>query len=84
MAGEETKGNIVALYKQVFNSPNGKLVFQDLCTRFGMFHSSYAAGDPHGTSFNEGQRSVMLYINESINFDLKAFRKNQENYISEF
>ena len=84
MSDVDKSGDLAALYKQVFNSPNGKLVFQDLCTRFGMFHSSYAAGDPHGTAFNEGQRSVMLYINESMNFDLKAFRENQENYISEF
>ena len=49
-------------YRQLFNTDEGKVVLRDLKLRNHVLSSSYVAGDPHDTSFREGQRSVVLTI----------------------
>ena len=49
-------------YRQLFNTDEGKVVLRDLKLRNHVLSSSFVAGDPHDTSFREGQRSVILTI----------------------
>ena len=49
-------------YRQLFNTDEGKIVLRDLKQRNHVLSSSFVAGDPHDTSFREGQRSVILTI----------------------
>jgi len=51
--------------KILFASPDGQKVFETLETEFSD-RSSYVAGDPHATSFKEGQRSVMLFLKDAL------------------
>jgi hypothetical protein len=51
----------LAAYKDVFTSPNGKLVLEDLRLNNGD-RQSYVKGDPYHTAFNEGRRAIYLDI----------------------
>ena len=44
----------------------GRAWMWELLTLCGVMRSSFIAGDPHATSFNEGQRNVGLRIMASI------------------
>ena len=56
-----------SLYKEVFGTNSGKLVLADMMKRFGVFRNSYRHDDPHGTSYCEGQRSVVLDLLRHMN-----------------
>jgi len=47
--------------KQLFLSPDGKKVFDLLVTEFAD-RVSHVPGDPYTSAFNEGQRSVVLFL----------------------
>ena len=49
-------------YRQLFNTDEGKIVLRDLKLRNHALTTTFVAGDPHDTSFREGQRSVILTI----------------------
>ena len=49
-------------YRQLFNTDEGKIVLRDLKLRNHALTTTFVAGDPHDTSFREGQRSVDLTI----------------------
>lgn len=63
---------LVQAYRAVFSTPAGKDVLADILTRGGMVASSFAAGDPHMTAFNEGKRRLALEIIERLNVDPNA------------
>ena len=48
-------------YRRTFNTEDGEQVLDDLKTRFG-FETTTFSGNPHETSFNEGQRATVLLI----------------------
>lgn len=48
-------------YYQLFSSPLGAEILEDLRRRF-YYRSSYAQGDPQHTVFREGQRDTVLFI----------------------
>lgn len=74
-----TQIDYVKLYKEVFSTPDGKLVLIDLCNRFHMMGSTRKINDAAGDmEFREGQRNVMLYILSQINYDLEKFFKQRE------
>jgi hypothetical protein len=79
---------LVTNYKNLFNCPNGQIVLYDLETRFGMFKTSFVAKDAYGTAFNEGQRSVMLFILDMMNKNMKQFneqvQEQKDFYSNEF
>ena len=79
---------LVTNYKALFTNPNGKIVLHDLMLRFGMFKTSFVAKDSYGTAFNEGQRSVLLFIYDMMNTDMKKFnqtvQEQKEFYNDEF
>ena len=69
----------VKMYKDVFESPTGKLVLIDMCNRFHMMATTRKKGDTVGDmEFREGQRNVMLYILSMVNYDLEKFFKERE------
>ncbi len=75
------KFETVKAYKKVFESPEGKLILQDLVRECGLLNNSYR-GDTDDLLFNEGKRNVGLYILANINVDLvkltELARQSQE------
>jgi len=57
-------------YKDVFGSPNGKKVLHDLMKEGHMLDTSVQIQDPYVTAFNEGRRSMVLYIIGKLNIDI--------------
>ena len=55
-------------YKFVFTTGEGKRVLADLCARFSMFDA--IRGDWGQMAFQEGQRSVVVFINQFVRADL--------------
>lgn len=50
------------VYHRIFQQDgDGAAILQELAMLF-YDRRSYVAGDPHQTSFNEGQRSVVTYL----------------------
>ena len=54
-------------YKQIFNSPEGKEVLEDLKKRCSFYSTSHIKGDSHESAFLEGTRSVVLFIKNMLN-----------------
>lgn len=66
-------------YRRTFGSEDGQAVLEDLAKYCHVFTSSFVAGDPHGTSVNEGMRSVFLLIMEKAGLTMtKLYRKRAE------
>jgi len=49
-------------YRRTFNTPDGKIVLDDLQKRFSFGATTFVSGDPHASAFNEGQRAAVLLI----------------------
>jgi len=79
---------IVADYKRVFETAAGRRVLRRMMKESGMKEPSYVRGDPHGTSFNEGRRSVVIDILNKLKMDLESLEKqllqNEEDDYSPF
>jgi hypothetical protein len=59
----------IQLYKRVFGGEDGKAVLQDLEKRCFINHTTF--NDNHGQmSFNEGRRSIFVYIKNLLEKDL--------------
>jgi len=59
--------DLIADYKIVFGSENGKRVLSDLEKRCHEFVTTHQKGDSHETAFLEGQRSVLIFIKNALN-----------------
>lgn len=57
---KETESDAGAI-KRAFTSPDGKRAFDLLHKEFAD-RSSHVPGDPYTSAFNEGQRSVVLFL----------------------
>lgn len=57
---------LIAAYRQVFNTPEGTVVLHDLKKRFHLSVTTFERGDPHYSAFLEGQRSVVLMIDNMM------------------
>jgi hypothetical protein len=57
------------LYKAVFNGPSGDKVLAELMKLCHFHSTSFNAENPYKTSFNEGQRSVVLHILNILKLD---------------
>jgi len=60
---------ITQSYKQIFDSENGKKVLQDLANRCSYNNTTFVEGDSHATAFEEGKRSVFLFIKQLTDKD---------------
>lgn len=54
--------DLLATYRAVFSTDDGKIVLADLQKRFHLSATTFERGDPHFSAFLEGQRSVVLTI----------------------
>ena len=61
--GREAKP-VAAAYRALFDTPEGQRVMRDLAAYCRVGTSSFTAGDPHQTAFNEGARDVFLHVAE--------------------
>ena len=61
-----TPEQVEVLYKEIFNSDSGKKVMEDLGKRFSMNSSTYVPNSDE-TVYQEGQRSVVVFINNMMN-----------------
>lgn len=50
------------MYRDTFGDNAGQQVLADLEARCNWRASSYVAGDPNATAFEEGKRAVILHI----------------------
>ena len=64
-------------YKAAFKSQAGELILKDMAARFHMY-STTLAESPQEMAFREGQRSVLLFLNNTL-----QDRKVQESTIEE-
>ncbi len=58
-----------AMYKSVFDTDNGQKILKDLEARCNWRSTSYVAGDPNATAFEEGKRAVLLHIHSMMTED---------------
>lgn len=49
-------------YAELFETPQGVVVWHDLLRRFGYMGKTTMDANPHITAFNEGTRFVVLHI----------------------
>jgi hypothetical protein len=59
-----------AMYRSVFDTPEGRAVLEDICRHNFVFRTTYVMGsDPTKVAFNEGKRhtalSILRFINKS-------------------
>ena len=64
-------------YRMVFDTPDGKRVFDDLWRRCNMYRSTYSE-KANETFFLEGQRNVVIWIKEMLTEDNRKLPKQQE------
>lgn len=70
------------LYVEVFESPAGKEVLEDLKKHVGAEKTIFDK-NPQQMAFNEGQRTVYLHIKHMMVIDLEGTKKNMEKQIKE-
>lgn len=63
------KRSLHASYQRLFSGPDGKAVLGHLAKTFHVTRPTFVRGDPHMTSYSEGQRSVVLAILKFVNKD---------------
>jgi hypothetical protein len=71
-----TELELVTMFQQLFSGKAGEAVKDWLDHAYGKL--SYVPSDPHGTSFNEGQRSVLLQIDQFLKVDIKELEDIQK------
>lgn len=65
----------ILAYKKTFADGYGKEVLLDLIKSVGFFGSSFVPGDPGQTAFNEGAKSLVIRILDTIETDPVALQK---------
>jgi hypothetical protein len=58
---------VAQLYKNLFTSPDGQLVLEDLKGRCYVYSTTFAP-IPYTTYWQEGMRNVILHIESQINY----------------
>ena len=72
---------VAAAYRELFapSRPEARRVLSDLARYCRVAHTSFVAGDPHQTAFNEGARDVFLHISEMTGLRPEDFLKLLED-----
>lgn len=65
-------------YAAVFSTPDGERVLRHIMRAGNIAQSSFVQGDPHGTSFREGQRHLALSIVRMVHKDTTELIKQIE------
>lgn len=66
---------IAQSYKQVFGTPEGKRVLNDILKHAHVIEPSYIRGDAHETSYREGERNMALRLLAMLNIDIQELQK---------
>lgn len=70
---------IISAYKNIFSTPEGKLVLEDLEKTHHIYSSTFAGQDSDVTSFREGERNVVLRIKVLMAKDLAAMDERMKH-----
>jgi hypothetical protein len=54
-------------YKFIFNTEEGKRILDDLKKRCHFHNTTHVKGDSHESAFYEGQRSMVVFMENLIN-----------------
>ena len=74
---------LMKAYKDVFNTPSGRLVLHDILRATHVFKSSFKPGQPDVSNFQEGERNVALRILAFLGIDdqkIYELAKESENF----
>ena len=73
----------IKMYKEVFGTPDGKIVLMDICNRCHIMATTKKNTDKVGDiEFREGQRNVALFLLKQVNYDLeKLFEERANNQL---
>lgn len=66
---------VIEAYQRVFSSEDGNTILHDLMSVFHFFGTT-ASPEPTETSFNEGQRTVVLAILSVLKVDSEKYAKH--------
>jgi hypothetical protein len=58
---------LVKDYKITFGSDEGKRILDDLKKRSHFYNTTHVKGDSHESAFYEGQRSLVVFIENILN-----------------
>jgi hypothetical protein len=61
----------VDAYKRLFSTEDGKVVLADLKQTYHMNGTTLTPGDSYGTHYHEGQRTVVLGIQNKIDMEFR-------------
>jgi len=62
-SGQESEQyKFAKVYADCFSTESGRFVLKDMKRKYHFLNTCFVQGDSHSTSFNEGQRSVVLDI----------------------
>jgi len=61
-----TPEDLRAAYKFILESNDGEVIMEDLELRFHIRAPVFTSGDPHETAFRDGQRSVILFMQNML------------------
>jgi hypothetical protein len=83
--GRARARRVAEAYRQALSADSslGRLVLSDLAHYCRAGQSSFVAGDPHQTAFNEGARDVFLHIAEMCGVTPMDFTALVEEVIDE-
>jgi hypothetical protein len=71
---------VQAMYKSVFDTPEGQVVLAHICKHNFVFRTTYVQGaDPTKVAFNEGKRHTALSILRFVNKSPEQFLKMIED-----
>lgn len=69
------------IYKDLFETENGKAVLHDLCNKFYMTSATIRKGEStEDFLVREGMRQVVLYLLSQVNYDLNKYFEERDRY----
>ena len=80
---EKKQVKLIRTYQRLFNSDEGKQVLYDLLRRSNVLSTSFNGMDYLSMAYNEGRRSLMLYILSRIDSDPEAMKQLMEKSIED-
>lgn len=76
--------DLIYAYKRIFAHADGQAVLRDLIHRFGYCRvSTFVAGQPDLTAFNEGRRSVLMHIGSYVDASPESLERFQAGILNE-
>jgi hypothetical protein len=83
LRGLRKKIDLHEKYVAVFSTPDGEEVLRHILRVGHSAQSTFVQGDPHGTSFREGQRHLALSIAKMVHRDTTELIKQIEEGLND-